>query len=225
MYKIILNNKIIDVVKHPRFIKFLSSGYVAMSDKDSATGIVGSDGTLYSFKVLKQNIDIVTIEEISETEFNRLEVLLNSDKSVSADQVALTKTKLAKLDLLSGMCRDKITAGFTILLDGQSLGFKLTTEDQINLSMIENQLIAGETSFIYHATNRPCQVFSKADMTKIIRAFRKHVLFHTTYYNIAKQHIMALTDIDDVLAFEYGTDITSEVTDAKIKQILRSGGV
>ena len=44
----------------------------------------------------------------------------------------------------------------------------LTTEDQINLMIIENQLLSGESSFIYHATNKPCRIYTKDDMLKII---------------------------------------------------------
>ena len=50
MYKIMQEGKVIDVVKNPSFVKFLSSGHIAMTDKSSAQGIVGSDlKTVYSF--------------------------------------------------------------------------------------------------------------------------------------------------------------------------------
>ena len=51
MYKIIQDQKVIDVVRIPRFVRFLSSGHIALTDKSSAQGIVGSDDrTVYSFK-------------------------------------------------------------------------------------------------------------------------------------------------------------------------------
>ena len=88
MYKVIYGDKVIDVIKHSKFIKFLSSGHVAMTDKGSAQGVVGSDGkTLYSFApVIGQDILIVTLEEISENEFSRLLSLLNSNQEISADE-------------------------------------------------------------------------------------------------------------------------------------------
>jgi hypothetical protein len=50
MYKIIQNNKVVDVVQIPHFVRFLRSGHVAFTDKTSAQGIVGSDDkTLYYF--------------------------------------------------------------------------------------------------------------------------------------------------------------------------------
>ena len=50
MYKIIHNNKIIDVVDKPQFIKFLSTGRVVSTNKSTANGIIGSDKVLYSFE-------------------------------------------------------------------------------------------------------------------------------------------------------------------------------
>ena len=39
MYKIIHNNKVIDVVKVPHFFKLLATGHVAFTDRTSAQGI------------------------------------------------------------------------------------------------------------------------------------------------------------------------------------------
>ena len=227
MYKIILNNKVVDVVKHPKFIKFLSNGYIALSDKSSANGIVGSDDkTLYSFCfIVGRTEPIVSIAEISENEFSRLANLLNSEAPVYAEESALTKAKHAKLNVLSEICKNKIIAGFTLNLSAGKQSFKLTVEDQLNLMQIENQIAAGESCFVYHATDKPCQVYSKKEMLKIVKAFRKHVLYHTTYYNAAKQYINSLTDIAKINRFEYGMDISYIISDTMLKQILNSGGV
>jgi hypothetical protein len=88
---------------------------------------------------------------------------------------------------------------------------------------MENQLNAGATSFVYHAVDMPCQVFTASDMTLIIRAFRRHTLYHTTYFNAAKQYIKTLTNIDEVTAFTYGTDISDTVEDIMLRQILKKG--
>jgi hypothetical protein len=198
MYKIILNDKIVDVVKHPKFIKFLSNGCIAITDKSSANGIVGSDDTtLYSFCYLVDRHEpIVSIAEINENEFSRLECLLNSENPVYADEAALMKAKRAKLNALSEICKNKITAGFTLDFPTGKQSFKLTVEDQLNLMQIESQLAAGEVCFVYHATDKPCRVYSRKEMLKITKAFRKHVLYHTTYYNAVKQYINSLSDIN-----------------------------
>lgn len=226
MYKIICNNKVIDVVKHPKYTRFLSSGHIALTDKTSAHGIVGSDNkTIYSFVTDKQ-FPVVTIEEINTVEeFERLSCLLNSDQEVYADESALANAKRKKISELSAICKDKITAGFTIKLsDDTNHVFALTTEDQLNLIYIESRLITGDANFVYHATNQPCKIYGRTDMQKIVEAFRKHVLYHTTYFNTAKQYINALDDADVVNLFSYGTDVSNMVKNPAIKQILLDGG-
>lgn len=224
MYKIIQNNKIVDVVKHPQFVSFLASGHIAMTDRTSAEGIMGSDNrTIYSFKPVS-SYPAATIEEISIKELERLQSLLGSGQELAADETILAKTKKKALQRLSNKCKASISAGFSVLLsDYESYNFKLTAEDQLNLMSIEGQLNAGAETIIYHATNQPCKVFSRDDMLKVVKAFRHHVTYHTTYFNVAKQYINSLTDIDKINQFSYGTDVSGVVTDKSIKQILTSG--
>lgn len=228
MYKIIHKSNIIDVVQNPTFVKILSSGHVAITDKYSANGIVGSDGTtIYSFTQVKRpDTKIVTIEKISEKEFSRLSNLLNSEQVITADKTLLAKVISDTINNLSETCKNKITAGFSIKLsDQKSYTFRLTAEDQLNLLNLENQLNSGIKTFVYHAAGSPCRVFSKEDMQKIIKAYRKHVLYHTTYFNAAKQYIQSLTDADLVTKFTYGTNIAGIAKDPIIKRILLEGGV
>lgn len=224
MYKIIQNNKVIDVVRHPRFVSFLKSGYIALTDKLSAQGIVGSDNeTIYSFKP-RPKYSMASIEEITPAELERLQGLLSSGQEPSADESALTVAKQEAIKRLSRICRDKITSGFSVVLsDGESYNFKLTTEDQLNLMSIEAQLNSGAETFIYHATDQPCKFFSREDMTKIIATFKRYTLYHTTYFNTAKQHINSLVDIEKVRLFTYGTNIADIVDNVVIKQILKNG--
>ena len=227
MYKIIQNDKVIDIVQIPRFVSFLASGHIALTDKTSAQGIVGSDDkTVYSFKpVTRTGVQVVTIKEINAEEFSRLKGLLNSNQDISADESALASAKRELIARLSSICKSKITAGFSITLsDGADYSFKLTTEDQLNLMSIEGQLNAGAETFTYHATNQPCKFFSREDMVKIINTFKRYTLYHTTYFNVAKQYINSLVDIEKVNTFSYGTDVSEVVDDIVIKQILKTGG-
>ena len=159
MYKIIQNNKVVDILKVPCFVSFLRSGHIAITDKTSAQGVVGSDGiTIYSFKTdVHKDAQFAIIEEITLEEFSRLQSLLNSGQEPSADAEALTNAKLTTIKRLSALCKNKITSGFSVKLsDGKEYGFKLTTEDQLNLMAIENRLNAGEKTFIYHFVVARC---------------------------------------------------------------------
>jgi hypothetical protein len=224
MYKIIQNNKVIDVVKYPQFIKFLASGHVAITDKTSANGIIGSDNeTAYSFQP-HQKYQTVTIEKITPKEFERLQGLLNSNQEICANELVLAQARQSKINQLSRQCKTFISAGFSITLsDGESYSFKLTAEDQLNLMSIESQLNAGAETVIYHATSQPCRIFSRDDMLKVIKAFRHHVTYHTTYFNVAKQYINSLTDMEKINNFSYGIDVSATIKDRTVKQILRNG--
>lgn len=224
MYKIIQNNKVIDVVKYPQFVSFLASGHITMTDKTSAEGIVGSDNkTVYSFIQLP-NYDTVTIEEVNLEELEGLQSLLGSGQKLIADDTVLADTRRVALRKLSNQCKNKIISGFSVVLsDDKVYNFKLTTEDQLNLMSIEGQLNAGAETFIYHATDLPCRVFSRDEMTKVINAFRQHITYHTTYFNVAKQYINSLIDIGKINEFAYGNDLSAYVNDSAIKQILKNG--
>jgi hypothetical protein len=227
MYKIIQNEKVIDVVKEPHFFRLLANGNVAFTNKASATGIVGSDKqTLYAFAPVKtRELAVVTIEKITLEELDRLQGLLSSGQKPSADESLLVKAKTTMINRLSSVCQNRITSGFSIKLsDGNEYNFKLTPEDQLNLLAIENQLNSGATTFLYHATNQPCKFFSKEDMINIISVFKRYTLYHTTYFNIAKQYINSLVDISKVNLFVYGDDVSSMTDDVVIKQILKNGG-
>ena len=227
MYKIIQDNKIVDVVKLPRFVRFLSSGHVAITDKASAQGIVGSDNkTIYSFKpIAKNDITVAEIKEISLKELNELQNLLSSGQEVCDDEETFNELKRATIRRLSTICKNKITSGFSVRLsDGETYSFKLTIEDQLNLMSIENQLNAGVKTFIYHSTDGPCKEFSKKDMTKIIDYFKRYTLYHTTYFNVAKQYINSATSMSKVTNFVYGDDVSEATGDNAIKKILKTGG-
>ena len=227
MYKIIKDNKVLDIVRYPDFIRFLPTGIVVRTAEDIAQGIVGSDNqTFYSFEpVDDKTIQVVTIEKISEEEFNRLSSLLNSNQVVIADETVLKQAREEKIRKLSETCRNTITDGFSLRLqDGNKYSFKLTAEDQLNLLNLENQLSTGEKTFVYHATGLPCQVFIREDIQKIIKAYRKHILYHTTYFNTAKQYINTLNDLAKIKSFTYGMKISGSIKDPTLRQILREGG-
>jgi hypothetical protein len=61
-------------------------------------------------------------------------------------------------------------------------------------------------------------------MINIISVFKRYTLYHTTYFNIAKQYINSLVDISKVNLFVYGDDVSSMTDDVVIKQILKNGG-
>lgn len=214
-----------DVVDNPRFLKFLPAGYITYIDKELANGIEGTKAN-YCFKDTPDvNLDIVNIEEITNEEFNRLNSLLNSGKALYAiSDLELNNLRLEIIQRLSACCEEKIISGFHIKLsDGKLHNFSLTTKDQLNLMNLEGQLNNGADTCIYHADDELCKFFSRDDMTKIIAAFRRHIAYHTTYFNAVKHYINNLTDVEKLSNFTYGMEIAKTVNNPAIRQFLSKG--
>lgn len=226
MYKVIYNNEIIDVVESPHFIKILPTGHITFTNKSCANGLEGSNGNIYSFEPTSaKDVKVVSIKKITSEEFSRLQSLLNSETKVIADTAYLATCRQTAIANLSKVCQQKIVEGFNIKLeDGKLYHFDLTQEDQLNLLNIENQLNMGVQNVLYHATGMPCKMFNRIDLFRIIKAFRNHVLYHTTYFNVAKQYINTLTDNTKIEHFTYGEDVSSIVKDHDTRQVLRYGG-
>lgn len=224
-FKLIYNGFVIDVLKSPQYIKFSKYGHVSLSDYGSAQGVVGSDHkTPYRFTgfAIGTSFKEVSMMAITELEYNQLSALLGAGRTdIPGDNLRLYECKKAKIAEMSAVCSDMITNGFSVLLsDNYYHSFRLTVEDQLNLYRIENQLLAGETSFVYHETNCPCQVYSKEDITIIVNASKNLTLYHTTYFNMLKQYINARLSLEEVEAVYYGMDILDEVPDVSIKALL-----
>ena len=219
MYKIIYNNKIIEVIENPKFIRFLAKGHVGITSKSDAQGILSENSSSiyrfdYSAQTIRQNIIDVEIEKISIEEFRRLEYLLNSGKQPDADMSALSIAKRNKISSLSEECNRQIISGISLVLsDNQIHQFKLTIEDQLN---------SGITTFVYHSTGEPCKVFNKEDMYKIISSTRSHIQYHTTYFNLLKQYVNTLVTSEEVQNTYYGIDVEKISTDKTMKTFLRT---
>lgn len=223
-YKLIQNNKIIAVVKNPHFIKIYSNDRISVTDEGTADGLLDVDTQqVYSFKgINNKNIPIAYTEKIDKSEFNRLTSLLNSDKIVYNNDQEISLLRQQIIKELSATCHTKIVEGFEIKLsDNKAHKFTLTAEDQINLLNLESQLNTPLNTFLYHASNEPCKYFSREDIEKVIARAKKHILYHTTYFNVAKQYLSNIHDFDRLKSFSYGQDVSAITQDLNIKQILR----
>jgi hypothetical protein len=154
----------------------------------------------------------------------RLQSLINSGKLLDSPTV-VAEVLNKKIADCSALCEQRIVNGFTIKLsDNKYYSFKLTVEDQINLMRHDASLRAGAKTFIYHATDMPCRIFSREDMRIIVDTYQKFTNYHTTYFNAVKQYLKTLTSVAEINAFEYGQDISNVVPDKNIAGLLKRGG-
>lgn len=80
-YKVLKDNKVIDVLDHLSFVKYQEKhGIMLVCDKSEAQAIISSDGehiwhVPWLYKIPVDGYDTVEIQEIGQYEYNQLKVL------------------------------------------------------------------------------------------------------------------------------------------------------
>lgn len=233
-YKILLKDKVIDVIHNPVWVHESKNGMTVRCDASEAIGVISSDNkTIFHIKYRKQftngTYDNVVICDISEKEYDELKALIDIDGKVTdtglIQTVEIKKTIVQKAEIegdlqevkdkyiqkLSDDCKDAIYNGADVVLTDQSVKhFKFDYEDQLNLLYIYNQILNGEQTFIYHASGELDKEYSGADMSLIISTLNKHREYNITYFNSLKNWIESMETISDVLSVKYGDEIPAE---------------
>lgn len=214
-YKIVCDNIVVDVVKNIRYIRYLTKTHrVVPTDNSSAHGVVGSDNRTYyalqgrNVPAVKQHWPVVTVHRITEQDFNSYKDRLKSNQKVYSNLNSLSVVRETKIQELSAACKATIEAGTTITLsDNKEHNFRMTLEDQLNLTDIEAAINNGAERVLYHETDNVCSWFSASDMREIIFRLRLHKNYHTTYFNLIKHCILNMYSIDEIRSLTYGVEL------------------
>lgn len=225
MYKIICNDRIVDVVKKLYFYRYIpGSKFLSRCDASAASCFQGSKNNFYKIQgaYLPESRDypIASYRSISQLEYDSLYLQLQNPDIKIYEKAALIPIKEEKIQQLKSACDAAIINGVTLRLnDGEIYQFELTLEDQLNLRMFEARLNNGWTSFIYHAKGKPAQVFDDIDMKLILDTVNNHILYHTTYFNLAKNCINNMVELDKISAFNYGDSIADPASKVLLEAI------
>lgn len=168
------------------------------------------------------------ILEITEEEYNSTKALIESndinDTIDNSDEESTVEVSLEpinagatisliqeeKIKELNRYCHNTIEEGVDVILsDNQTHHFSLTTQDQLNLITLSSMLDTTEL-IPYHADGELCNFYTAEDMKAIIAAATQHKIYHTTYFNAAKNYINHLNDNATILAFHYGDPIPEQ---------------
>ena len=228
MYKIVVNNIVVDVVKKLRYIRYIPElNRVVVTTASAAQAICGSDNkTFYALPNIsihkkKAHWPVANIIHISESEYEELKYALSKYNNVVSDYV-LDKVRKEKVAELSTYCKEAIISGFTCMLsDKQEHHFKLTIEDQINLLDVQREFDSGAETIIFHATNELCQVYRRPDIEIILTAAAFHKKKQTTYFNVLKNCIYNIYDMDVIKAIKYGDSVTELPVKLNITQDIK----
>lgn len=233
-YKLISNDKIIDALADPCWVKQIGSLIVRCGPND-AIGVVSSDmSTIYHIASADTFTDgaehqDVYVADISEEEYEELVVLLELGAEVPdgggdvewnddppqeeepSEDATLQEVKERCLAKLSDICQQTIYNGIDVeLSDGTMRHFDLEVEDQLNLITISSMIASGQEIVPYHASDELCTYYSADDMTKITTAATAFKTYHTTYFNSLKNWVMSMKSIAEVGAVYYGVPIPEE---------------
>lgn len=230
MFKVIHNDIVIDVLKSVRWIRCLKkSGRIVNTDKSSAHGFYGSDGkTVYimegKYCPPDKNLKEVKLVKITETEYKTLYDKILNKVLIHANQIKLREAKEKKINELSQACNDIIIKGVRILFsDGHYHDFRLTVEDQLNLSLLATLIEKGATQLLYHETNKIVQFYSSTDIQRLIDEANKHRAYHTTYFNLLKYCINNMYNIEEINNVNYGDSLEKFSIDESLARLLEEG--
>lgn len=137
---------------------------------------------------------------------------MNSEEVLAEENVYDVKEVIAeKLTEISTACNTTINNGTQVQLsDGSSKQFTYTLEDQSNISEMFTAVMVGATSYPYHANGEDCIVYSTQDIIAIYSTLTGFKTAQTTYHNQLKAYVQSLDNAQDVMAVQYGQELTGE---------------
>lgn len=247
-YKIVLENKVVDVLEDAGWVKLSRRGRIVRCAPAEALGVVSSDGkTTWNLSgtagLAGFNYQAVTVTDITEKEAAELRTLLGlggevtntpggtevefPDETPAPDEPAtdgtLEEVKKRSLERLSDVCQQVIFDGFDVTLTGGEVKhFSLNVEDQLNLLSLSALLTTGAETIPYHADGELCAYYSAADMTLIIAEATKFKTYHTSYYNSLKNWVESMSSIAEIGAVAYGDTVPAEFCSVVLSQLMQA---
>lgn len=120
---------------------------------------------------------------------------------------ALETIRSAKLLEISTACNTVIVSGIDLELNGTSVHFNLSIEDQANIANLFRVVELGGTEFPYQADGGVCRIYTAAEIAAIYIAAQTLITAQTTYHNALKAYVQSLDSAESLTAVVYGMDL------------------
>lgn len=120
---------------------------------------------------------------------------------------ALETIRSAKLLEISTACNTVIVSGIDLELNGASVHFNLSIEDQANIANLFRVVELGGTEFPYQADGGVCRIYTAAEIAAIYIAAQTLITAQTTYHNALKAYVQSLDSAESLTAVVYGMDL------------------
>lgn len=230
-YKIIDKNEFVGICTTLDMRKFQKKHNIFLVCDESEAQYVQCNGVMYHAVWMlpvdanAQDVLIVQITEITQSEYNVLYEAIKSDEKIEIEpelvqeepeedensNITISYVKESKIKEMKSKCSNMITTGFDIVLsDGKTYHFSLTLQDQLNLITSSQMVSDGAEEIPYHADGELCKYYASIDMKKIIAKANDFKTYHVAYFNSLKAYINSLRSIDKVAAISYGDVIPSK---------------
>lgn len=122
----------------------------------------------------------------------------------NSNEYKLKKVRESKISAMSKICHNVIVKGFDHT-DGHH--YSLEESDQNNLNVLSIRASQGAITS-WHYDYGPCQFYSSEEMIALTEYAFKFITYHQTYFNQLKAYINSLTNINDIIAIQYGIPLT-----------------
>lgn len=230
-YKIIDQNEFIGICTTLDMRKFQKKHSIFLVCEEEEAQYVQCNGAMYHALWMlpvdpnAQEVPVVQITEIAQSEYNALYEAIKSDEPIEVEpepipeesevdettNITIGYIKESKIKEMKAECNKAITNGFDIKLsDGNTYHFSLTIQDQLNLITSAQMVSDGTEEIPYHADGELCKYYASIDMEKIIEKANAFKTYHVAYFNSLKAYINSLRSIDKVAAISYGDGIPSK---------------
>lgn len=136
-----------------------------------------------------------------------------TDEEILDMQVIRTLSEIIsdKLTELSTACESTILDGITLTTeDGVERHFSCRVVDQMNATAALKLVEQGAPGYLFQDSEDNCFYATANDISSITVGFIQHVTKTRTYRNVLSDYVKSLTDPQEVLAVQWGQELTGE---------------
>lgn len=246
-YKLINGENFVGIASQLDFREYQKKHNILLACEEETAQYVQSEYALYHANwmkpVITDRFPYTTVEMISigEEEYNTLHEAIEAGKDIVVEpdlpveesplptdpieEITIDYVKMQKINEMNNICNKVITNGFdTVLSDGGTHHFSLTTQDQLNLITLSTLVESGENSIPYHADGELCKFYSAEDVRTIIAMATSFKTYHVSYFNALRAYIESLDTIESIMVVMYGTIIPEEYQSEVLKALTAQMG-
>lgn len=122
----------------------------------------------------------------------------------------LADAKEKKIQEMSIQCSENIRDGVYVYIDGETIHFSYTAEDQQNIKSAFDLANQTHIAIPYHADAMSCRLFTPEEISKVYITEQVNLTHHITYFNQLKQMINNMDNISSVNSVYYGYELVGE---------------